>query len=419
MQILRRWFRRELSHPILTWTGTVLFCAFLALVMARTLLVQGNTHWNEEGLQLALQGNAVAEPVLNGLSLALLALELLADWPRALVAGGLILLRQSGLVNIYQMIPLEMAIVVSLCNLSRESVIRWTWLILHLLYIALLLWLLNGGWVSEVLTDPGSSKIDFFARQGTSLGMNHPNTLAQLLMTTLPMIWVIWHPKRRWLSCLLFWPAAYGIFYLTLSRTAALVMIAFPILSMLSGLLWGDWRPWVWKKKQAALPAPALRNGKVKVALAALLPLLAIAGSIGVSWFYAQNNRVLGGDTAFSLRFQEFRYFLEGGIPAFGQIPTGRVYLDNFYMWMLYCCGWVSTALWMGLYAWMTGFLAWKKRDALLAVALVFLFYAYMENALVFVAHFFVPLLGFCVDRRRINDLPSSGKAAPAPAEPA
>ena len=419
MQILRHWFRRELSHPALTWTGTVLFCAFLALVMARTLLVQGNTRWNEEGLQLALQGNAVAEPILNGLCLALLALELLADWPRALVAGGLILLRQSGLVNIYQMIPLEMAIVVSLCNLSRESFIQWTWLILHLLYIALLLWLLNQGWVSELLTFPWKQDGLALERQGTSLGMNHPNTLAQLLMTTLLMIWVIWHPKRRWLSCLLFWPAAYGVYYLTLSRTTALVMVAFPAVSMLSGLLWGDWRPWIWKKKQAGLPAPALQNGKVKVTLAALLPLLAIAGSIAVSWLYAQNSRVLGGDNSFSIRFQEFRYFLEEGIPPFGRIPTGTVYLDNFYQWMLYCCGCVSTALWIGLYAWMTGFLAWKKRDTLLAVALVFLIYGYMENALVFVTHFFVPLLGFCVNRRRINGLPSSGKAAFAPAEPA
>ena len=88
---LVRWIRRELDTPALRLTGSLVFCALLSVVVFRTLLVQ-NTNWTEETLQWAVTGNQWAERAMVILCVVLLALQLVRDWIRALVAGIALLL---------------------------------------------------------------------------------------------------------------------------------------------------------------------------------------------------------------------------------------------------------------------------------------------------------------------------------------
>ena len=140
----------------------------------------------------------------------------------------------------------------------------------------------------------------------------------------------------------------------------------------------------------------------------AVLPLLILSATVVIGLIYVNLYQYFQ-DGAFWARFQDFTILQESGLTLFGANPVRFGYFDNFYIWMLMYCGLVPTAAVLVVYTWMVYTLARDRRADLLSVALLFLFYGLMENAVAYAFFFFVPLLAFSdVPRKETDGLPES-----------
>lgn len=298
-------------------------------------------------------------------------------WPksrsRALLAIGLLVWRGIGTPTWQGALLVDLILLSSVSGICSEKENGNLWLISHGVYVLILLLLLLTGRVTEVFTHPG--KHIWIFTQGRSLGMGHPNSIALFLVSTFLMIWYLYIPKKWYFSFPFFWIGAFLVFGLTLCRTLAVLLLLFPFLAALIAFISGTKR------------APLLQG-------TAVFPLLIITAAVVIG-MSASSLQPYFTDGAFWVRFTDFNILRESGLTLFGAYPVRFGYFDNFYIWMLMYAGIVPTAAVIVLYIWMLYVLARRNNAGLLSLAILFLFYGFMENAVAYAFYFFVPLLAF------------------------
>ena len=210
---------------------------------------------------------------------------------------------------------------------------------------------------------------------GRSFGMGHPNSIAILILSTWLLIWQLFVPKKWWLTILYFWVGGFLIFWLTLCRTVAALLVVFPLIPIIL-------------EPMAKSRRPGILKGL------SVLPLLVITVTVLIGMSYSSLTQYFQ-DGAFWARFKDFTILQESGLSLFGSNPDRFGYFDNFYIWMLMYSGLVPTAAVLVMYIWIIYTLARDKRADLLSIAILFLFYGLMENAIAYAFYFFVPLLAF------------------------
>jgi len=351
----------------------ILYGLLMAFIFFDGILFGGFTNLTGEAREeLASLHSFLANGVFAlGAACAVLAWK--ASPGRALLAAALLIWKNLGTATWQSGVILDTALLTSLACVDTERHNGTSWLITHLVYAAILAFLLQTGRVTEVMTAP--SKFSELAITGRSFGMGHPNSIAILIFSTWLMIWYLMIPQKWWLTILFFWAGGLLIFWLTLCRTVAALLAVFPLIPIVLGPI-------------ARSRKPGLLKGL------SVLPLLVITLTVIIGMSYSSLTQYFQ-DGAFWMRFQDFTILQESGLTLFGANPVRFGYFDNFYIWMLMYCGLVPTAAVLVMYIWMIYTLARDRRADLLAIALLFLFYGLMENAVAYAFYFFVPLLAF------------------------
>ena len=363
--------------------GYLAFCSialnlFAGALMFQTILLGGHTNLTEEAAGQLNWINILIRHSVLPLAYLLLGMELLKDWKRAVFCAVMLVVRfhLSGLLN--TPVLAEMFLIAGFCNLSSRKGVVFTWLLVHILYAMVLVWLrLNGG-VTEVFAL--ASKKFFFLpslERGTSLGTIHPNTPGIWLMSMMMLIWAEWRPKHLWITWATFWAGAVLVWGVTTNRTVTAIMLAFPLLSWIT--------EWIGKNN---------RRQKVLYGTA-VLPLAFLV----LAWFMWQMSGNLSskfGDGAFWIRFTEWELMVQYGVRAFGYVPPVYVYLDNLYTWLIISCGVVPTVFTLLAYGGMNIYLVKRRETGMLSIAVAYLFYSIMEHALVYPVFFALPLIAFC-----------------------
>lgn len=352
-------------------------CALYALLLLAaviySLLFSGFTGLTAESMRLLGRIRTAMNAGIYLLAFLCAVMELFQSWPRALLSVLLLALRWRSPLSWQMGMLLDTVLLALLSDLGTEKTNGYAWLAAHVVYIPLLFAMLRLGWVNESFME--GRKGFWIFQTGHSYGMSHPNNFAVLFMSTWMALWVLFLPKRGWIAALFFWVGAFMMYAMTLCRTAAVLMLVFPVLYMLLEAIGRSKHP-----------------GLLRAAAAA--PLLAAAVTVALGLMIS-TFRKLFPDGAFWLRFSELRLLQKDGLTLFGAVPTEFAYFDNFYLWLPMYCGLIPTVGVLAVYSYMIYGLARDGRIALLAVAALFVGYGLMENAVAYAVYFFVPLLAF------------------------
>ena len=268
-----------------------------------------------------------------------------------------------------------------LCLLSNFSTVRRnivSWLAAHALFFLVLLVLLHRGVVTDVLMS--SDKTSLPLGDGHSFGMIHPNSIGVMLLSCSLACWLLWRPQRWWLSLIAFLAVAYFTLWVSLSRTSAFLLAAFPFLSF--AVLWIE-------KK--------LRNDQSKTLYAAAVPFCMLILTLILGYVSPDG----GHSSNFWWRFQDIHVFQDYGITLFGigTLTGPWYYLDNIYLYLLVYIGVVPFLLYLLLYSLMQVHLIKTGRIEMLAVSILFLIYGLMEHVGIYSTFFIVPLIAFAPER--------------------
>ncbi len=302
------------------------------------------------------------------------ALELFYSPLRALLAAALSLLYTLNAVSYTFILLFELLIPTLLANLGTEKNNMNMWLFIHLFFAEIMFILMLKGLVVSQYASEGKFS---FGSPGSSFGLVHPNSSATFFMSVLLMVW-LYKNRKTWQTFLLFIPAALIVFYLTWSRTVFAVMLAFPIIVVI-----------IEKLQRIHQRTAAILIGSI--------PIVMILITLGMS-LYALNRSKGVPNTAFWLRFTDFRAFINSPVTLFGNYGSSDYYgmwFDNMYYWLTVYCGIITAVLFFAAYSYMNIRLLKQGRTYLLAISVMLLCYTIMENALIYPFHFFVPLLAF------------------------
>lgn len=373
--------------------GSLLY--FLAAFICAYLQVYavGFTKLTEEGQSLMLQYSGEMRTVVRILFWALTLGEAFRD-RRRLLAGipFCILYSVQGLPG-QNMFLVEIALLSLLGNYSTGKRIILFWLGMHSAYLIVLVLLFRKGLAMDSLMPNFKSFIP--VNYGHSYGMGHPNTLAVYILTTALGGWTVFRPDRTWKTALLFEGLALLTFWLTLSRTTACLMAAFPLIYLLS-------------RKVCSLPD---RKRKTVRTAALLSPLFFIGCTFALSLAAASGIKGIVDHTGnFWMRFQDAEAVKTYGLTLWGtlDIDFSRYVLDNVYYRILLCCGVVPFILTAVLCSLMQIRIISEKRVELLSVSLLLLAFGLMERAGMYSFFNFLPMAVFASGR--ITDLlPQAG----------
>ncbi len=311
--------------------------------------------------------------VLMGISVVM---EIFYSPLRAFAACALVIIFCFVPITYPQYLLCEIFILTFLSNLGTRKNNLNMWLFIHAFCYGMLLLLRMGGWVGQAYAGEGKFAL---GNIGKSYGLVHPNSFAIFCMTVLLAMW-IYRKRKTWTAFLVFVPGAALVFYLTWSRTAAAAMLLFPFIMAAAEQLKRI------RDKQAAW-------------LVGLFPWLMVLITLCLSLYAINNSPEELARRAFWMRFTDFRVIVNYSISypfgIYGSGPYSEIWFDNLYWWLTAYCGVMTAAAALVGYSYMNIRLWKEKRIDLLAVALMFLIYAVMENALVYPFHFFVPLLAF------------------------
>ena len=370
-----------------SWIPGALYGVLLVLVVLCTLLFSGATNLTGQARQDLALANTLLNAVILAVGVFCALFMALRSIPRALLAGLLLVLRWIGPATVQSGIVLDTVLLAVLSGLGNARNNGLAWLASHVLYVLLLFVLMRAGWAQEALVQ--GTKAFWIFQVGHSYGMGHPNSIAILFLTTWLMIWVLFLPRRWWVTPLIMWGGAFIVYAMTLCRTVAVLMIIFPILY---------------------IPMDALGRSKRAGVLRGLSPLPFLMMAVTVVLGLMSNTlRQYFPDGAFWARFTDFEQLRADGLSLFGAAPSAFRYFDNLYLWLLMFSGRIPTIGVLAMYAYMLYKLARERRIKLLAVAVVFLAYGLMENAAVYSMYFFVPMLAFAQP-----ELPDSRDKEPA-----
>ncbi len=310
--------------------------------------------------------------VLMGISVVM---EVLYSPLRAFAACALVIIFCFVPISYPQYLLCEIFILTFLSNLGTRKNNLNMWLFIHAFCYGVLLYLRMGGWVGQAYAW-GKFSLN---NRGSSYGFIHPNSFAIFCMTVLLAVW-IYRKRKTWTAFLVFIPGAALVFYLTWSRTTTAVMLLFPFMAWMADLL-------------------NRHKGRAAACIIGLFPWLMVLVSLGISLYAINRPEGLPTGASFWARFNDFRVIVNYSISypfgIYGTGPYTGVWFDNLYWWLTSYCGVITAVAVLVGYSYMNIRLYKEGQIGLLAVALMFLVYAIMENALVYPFHFFVPLLAF------------------------
>ena len=363
-------------EPALRRAGCALYSMLLITALLYSLLFSGFTNLNGEALQRLSRLRVAMHYGVFLLAAAAVAAECARDWRRALLAAILLALRMRAPVTWQSTMLLDTVMLAALSDLGSEKSNGGVWLAIHAGYAVLLVILRILGWAQDVPTSDVKSVWIF--ETGHSFGMGHPNNPAIFFMSVWLLLWVMFPPRRWWITLLFFWAGAAMVLASTLCRTVFVLMMVFPLMVFaVNGIA---------RSRHAGL-----------LRCAAAVPLLMLAVSVVLGLLEKKMSQILGGD-AFWIRFWEINILRREGLTLLGGQPSTRAFFDNLYFWLLEYCGLIPTIGALGLYACMLIRLANRRRTALLACAVLFALYGLMENAAAYPVYFFVPILVFAAD---------------------
>lgn len=357
----------------------VLFCGLYCLLIGlHTVLAVLTSH-----TRLTLEAAEMLEPFIRWggqirdiLFWVLALAEIVKNWKRGLLCLEICFLLYFFDIGGGNRFLLQIILLAGLSNLSSKKITGYAWLATHALYFAVLLIFLQNGMVTDRLMP--NDKTFLPVTDGHSLGMGHANNLGGLLATSAMMLYLILKPKRWWVKILYFELSAVIVLWITVSRTAAVILAIFPLIEALcTGFL---------KKKSLSQKGSLIFGFGVPLGILAANIVISLVALYYLPWEITRHS--------FWLRFKDIVAIIENGLTLWGGSYPGY-YFDSLYYWIITNCGLIPSLGILVLYAFTIASFAKKKNILMVTSTIIFLLYGLMENLLIHPFYGFLPLIAF------------------------